>query len=84
VREAAASATDLAKLQDEMNAARLMRTFAAVVVARRGDEFGRAAFKLHATRPINYERAQVQPLPHRQTAPQRQPGLRVSVFFLDI
>ena len=29
-------------------------------------------------------RPQVQPLPHWQIAPQRHPGLRVSVFFLDI
>ena len=31
-----------------------------------------------------YYRAQVQPVPHWQVAPQRHPGLRVPVFFLDI
>jgi hypothetical protein len=29
-------------------------------------------------------RAQVQALPQAQAAPQRHPGLRVSVFFFDI
>jgi hypothetical protein len=29
-------------------------------------------------------REQVQPLPHGQMTPQRHPGRRVSVFFLDI
>jgi hypothetical protein len=33
---------------------------------------------------IGYEREQVQPFPHVQNAPQRHPGRRVSVFFLDI
>ena len=33
---------------------------------------------------LDYEREQVQPLPHRQIAPQRHPCLRVSVFFFDI
>jgi hypothetical protein len=43
-----------------------------------------AASGWDAARPFVYYRAQVQPLPHWQVAPQRHPGLRVSVFFLDI
>jgi hypothetical protein len=31
-----------------------------------------------------YEREQLQVLPHAQIAPQRHPGRRVSVFFVDI
>jgi hypothetical protein len=31
-----------------------------------------------------YDRPQLQPVPHWQIAPQRHPGRRVSVFFLDI
>jgi DNA-directed RNA polymerase specialized sigma24 family protein len=34
--------------------------------------------------PFVYYRAQVQPLPRWQVAPHRIPGLRVSVFFLDM
>jgi len=37
-----------------------------------------------AAPPLNYEREQLQPLPHRQIAPQRHPGRRVPVFFFDI
>jgi hypothetical protein len=32
----------------------------------------------------DYAREQVQPLPHWQTMPQRQPGRRVSLFFFAI
>jgi hypothetical protein len=37
-----------------------------------------------AARSFVSYRAQVQAFPHWQIAPQRHPGLRVSVFFLDI
>jgi hypothetical protein len=43
-----------------------------------------AAPGLDAAPPSDYERAQVQPLPHVQVAPQLQPGRRVWSFFLDI
>ena len=43
-----------------------------------------AASGSDAARPFVYYRAQVQPLPHWQVAPQRHPGLRVSVFFLEL
>jgi hypothetical protein len=36
-----------------------------------------------AAPPFRY-RAQLQPAPHWQVSPQRHPGRRVSVFFLDI
>jgi len=39
---------------------------------------------LDAAHPCDYEREQVQSLPHVHVAPQLQPGRRVSLFFLDI
>lgn len=44
----------------------------------------RAASGSDAARPFVYYRAQLQPLPHWQIAPQRHPGRRVSVFFFDM
>ena len=40
--------------------------------------------RLDAAHPCDYEREQVQSLPHVHVAPQLQPGRRVSLFFLDI
>jgi hypothetical protein len=43
-----------------------------------------AASDVDAAHSFAFYRAHVQPLPHWQIAPQRHPGRRVSVFFLDI
>jgi hypothetical protein len=45
--------------------------------------YGARRVRSDAARPLGYEREHLQPLPHRQIALQRHPGLRVSVFFFD-